>query len=105
LATRLTIHLFFRCVGGADGTRTQENRDVERREESRSVTKSREDEGPERTPATLRDVSHRDPDEALKLAIKSAVDADDLDRAEALIAVLRRSPSKVVELASARRRR
>jgi hypothetical protein len=45
-----------------------------------------------------------DPDEALKLAIKTAVDAGDFDRVRALVAVLGSAPKKasVVDIASRR---
>lgn len=45
-----------------------------------------------------------DPDAALRLAIKVAVDAGDLDRAGKLLDILKGTP-KVVDLASRRERR
>ena len=46
-----------------------------------------------------------DPDEALRVAIRSALDAGDFDRVKALVAVLEASPKKaaVVDIASRRR--
>ena len=46
-----------------------------------------------------------DPDEALRVVIRAALDAGDLDRVKALVAVLEGSPKRasVVDIASRRR--
>lgn len=43
---------------------------------------------------------HVDPDEALRVAIRAALDAGDDARAEELMAVLRRKPAPVLTLAT-----
>jgi hypothetical protein len=93
-----------RNVGGADGTRNQGKTGAKGREESPNVTKRRERGTSHSTFATVRDVPDRavsksvepvDPDEALKIAIKVALDAGDLDRVEALLSILKRAARRV----------
>jgi hypothetical protein len=71
---------------------------------SPNVAKRHEEDARAGRETTIRDVSH-DPDEALVVAIKAALDVRDLDRAMALIEVLRGSSGKVIDFGAAARAR
>jgi hypothetical protein len=73
----------------------------QRAETSRDAAKREE---PDALPTAADDVSQHpkpDPDEALRAAIRAALDAGDLDRVTALVDILRASPkpAPVLELA------